>query len=543
MASSHSQTNSVRVASRSRPLGKLFLITLCGMTVFEVVKSLVHPDITLWESHVVTIVFSAVAAVVGGTSALKKYEQLQQQLLEVITEQAQTEKRLRLAQGELEKHVHERTIELVKANAALKLEIAERRHAEEVERGQTAALTRTLHLLTSSSSVDAVLAHVLTAITEQLQAYSSVLYRFDLEHQHAWIERVYYDGKVWFSGQKGEVLPLPPEPIAIADEPVIQRLVRTRSPVIIEDVLHSSLLTTDSRNWAVQFGIQSVLFIPLLLEGNVLGSLIVRHREPRQYRTEEIALAVSLAHQAVLALRITQLAGQGQRTAVIAERNRMAREIHDTLSQGFTGIIVQLEAADDVLEETPEEIDSVREHIASARTLARESLAEARRSVFNLRPQVLEHGTLQAAIAHIVQTLTAGTALQTDFSVTGAPRPLPIEVEENLLRISQQALTNVLQHAQARAAQVQLVYSAEDVRLVIRDDGRGLHHTKTDGQGFGLTAMQQRAEQIAGCLTVLSHLGQGTTVTVTVPLSAQYPPGNSYDSNGENQPHSHSHRG
>jgi signal transduction histidine kinase len=543
MTSTH-QTTPLRSSARSRPLGKLFLITLGGMTVFEVVKSLVYPTITLWESHFATILFSGFAAVVGGIVALNKYEQLQQQLVALITEQSQTERQLRQVQGDLEKRMVKRTADLVRANATLQLEVAERKQAVEVVRGQTTSLTRALHLLTSSSSVDAVLAHVLTAITEQLQAFSSVLYLYDLDNQHAWIERVYYDGKVWLPGQEGEMLSNPPEPISITDEPAVQRLLRTQSPIVIEDVPNSSLLTPDLRNWAGRFGIKSALLVPLLLEGKLLGSLHVRHRDPRQYRTEEITLAISLAHQAVLALRITQLAEQGKRTAVLAERNRMAREIHDTLSQGFTGIIVQLEAADDVLEETPEETITIRDHIARAGGLARESLAEARRSVFNLRPQVLEHESLQAAIAHTVQTLTAGTAVQADFSVTGAHRQLPIEVEEHLLRISQQALTNVLQHAQARSLHVQLAFTVQQIRLVIQDDGCGLDYTNKGEHGFGLTGMQQRAEQIGGRLTITSLPGRGTTVTMTVPVLVPQPCpiGNSYDHNGEDQPNSYSDR-
>jgi len=542
MTSTDSQTDSLRSSVRPRPLGKIFLITLGGMTIFEGVKSLVHPDITLWESHIVTILFSGLAAVVGGIVALKKYEQLQQQLMALIAEQSQTEKQMRQVQGELEKHVVKRTADLVRANATLQLEIAERKQAEEVVRGQTTSLTRTLHLLTSSSSVDAVLAHVLTAITEQLQAFSSVLYRYDLENDRAWIERVYYDGKVWLPGQGGESLPYPPEPMSITQEPALLRLLRTRAPIVVEDLLNSPLVTPDRRRWAETFGIKSALLIPLLLEGKLLGSLHVRHRDPHQYRPEEITLAVSLAHQAVLALQITQLAEQGQRSAVLTERNRMAREIHDTLSQGFTGIIVQLEAADDVLEESPEETLTIREHIARAGALARESLAEARRSVFNLRPQVLEHESLQGAIAHAVKSLTAGTTVRADFSVTGAPRQLPIEVEEHLLRISQQALTNVLQHAQAHSVHVQLAFSVEQVRLVIQDDGRGLDYMNRGDHGFGLAGMHQRAEQLGGRLTITSLLGRGTTVAVIVPQSLQYLVGNGYDQSRENQPYSHSDR-
>jgi signal transduction histidine kinase len=543
MTATHSQTGPRHFSARTRPLSKIFLVTLSGMTIFEVVKTLVHPDITLWESHVVTIVFSGLAAVVGGISALKKYEQLHQQFVDVVAEQSHTEKQLRQVQGELEKRMAERNADLVRANAALQIEVTERKQAEGVARGQTSSLMRTLHLLTSSPSVDAVLAHVLTAITEQLQAFSSVLYRYDLESQHAWIERMYYDGKVWLPGQEGERVPYTPEPTASPEEPAVQRLWRTRSPIVVENVPHSSLLTPDFCRWAEQFGIKSTLLIPLLLEGKLLGSLHVRHREYRRYSTEEITLAVSLAHLAVLALQITRLAEQGQRAAVLAERNRMAREIHDTLSQGLTGIIVQLEAADDVLEESPEETLSVREHLARAGALARESLAEARRSVYDLRPQVLEHESLPAAIAHTVHTMTTGTTVQADFSLVGGYRQLPIEVEEHVLRISQQALTNILQHAQAHAVHVELAFAVQEIRLVIQDDGRGLDYTNKNDHGFGLIGMQQRAEQIGGQLTMASHAGHGTTITVTVPLLQQHSAGSNDDRSGENQSDSHSDRG
>ncbi len=539
MTATSPHTTPLRSVSRSRPLGIIFLIAIGGMTVFEVVKSLVHPDITLWESHFATIVFSGFAAVVGGLVALNKYEQLQQQLMALIAEQSQTEKQLRQVQEELEKHVVKRTADLVRTNATLQLEVTERIQAEEVARGQTASLIRTLQLLTSSSSVDAVLAHVLTAIAEQLRAFSSALYLYDLDNQHAWVEKVYYDGKVSIPHQEGERLPHTPGLVRIADVPVIQQLLRTRSPIVIEDIPNSTLLTLDLRVQASKSGVKSALVVPLLLEEKLVGSLHVRHREHHIYRPEDISLVVALSHQAVLALQITRLAEHSERAAIVMERNRMAREIHDTLSQGFTGIIVQLEAADDVLEETPEETVTVREHLGRAGALARESLAEARRSVFNLRPQVLEHESLQGAISHTVQALTAGTSVQANFSMTGAVRQLPIEVEEQLLRVSQQALTNVLQHAQAHNIQVELAFAAQQVRLVIKDDGRGLDYASKNGYGFGLTGMRQRAEQIGGHLTVTSLLGRGTTVTMTVPASLQYPVGNSHDHSGEEQSHSH----
>ena len=525
---------------RSSVLGLLvtiLLLTLVSMTAFEIIKELVYPTIDPWQSHFVTILFSGLAAVVAGFLALRKQDQLQQQLTVEIAERTQVEERLRHIQEELEQQVQRRTADLMKANAILQLEVSERKQAEEIARGQTATLTRTLHLLTSTPKVDAVLAHVLTAIAEQLQAFSSALHLYDRENHRAWVEMIYWDGEVSSRPQESDPLLHPPAELMTIDQPIIQRLLRTRSPIIIEDVANTSLMSPELRSWANRFGIKSTLLIPLLLEGNLVGSLHVRHHERRQYRTEEITLAVALAHQAVLALQTMRLAKQGERSAVLTERNRMAREIHDTLSQGFTGIIVQLEAADDVLEETPEDADAVREHIVRARTLARESLAEARRSVLNLRPQILEHASLPAAISHTLNMLTAGTTVRGEFSVTGPLGQLPIEVEEHLLRISQQALTNVVQHAQASSVQVTLAFTAQDVCLVIHDDGRGIDYSKKQDHGFGLVGMQQRAEQIGGRLAITSVLGRGTTLTVTIPPSPQYPVENTHEYTGENQPH------
>lgn len=542
MSSTQPQTASLRSSARSRTLGKIFLVTLGGMTVFEVVKSLVHPTVSLWGSHFATILFSGFAAVVGGTVALKRYEELQQQLVDLIAEQAQTEKQLRQAQEELEKRVTERTADLVRANATLRLEVAERKQTEEVARGQTSALTRTLHLLASSSSVDVILAHVLTAISEQLQAFSSLLFLYDAENQCLRPEMGYQDGIISSRQQEsGSLLDRQP-PLALADHQAMQVLFRTQAPIAIDDVSTTTLFSYPENQWAQQCGIKSALLIPLVLDGKFLGSLHVRHRAHHTYRPEEISPVVALSHQAVLALQITRLAEQGQRTAVLTERNRMAREIHDTLSQGFTGIIVQLEAADDVLEETPEETLAIREHIARAGALARESLAEARRSVFNLRPQVLEHESLQAALIHAVQTLTAGTSVQADFSVTGAPSRLPLDVEEHLLRVGQQALTNVMQHAQARHVRVQLIFTAQQIRLRIQDDGRGLDCASKHDLGFGLIGMRQRVEQIGGWLSIVSLPDRGTTVMAAVPLPPQYTVGTKYDDPGEDQPHSYSDR-
>jgi signal transduction histidine kinase len=214
---------------------------------------------------------------------------------------------------------------------------------------------------------------------------------------------------------------------------------------------------------------------------------------------------------------IVERTRQERQAAVLEERTRMARDLHDTLAQGFAGIVMQLEAAEDALREDPE---AAQAHIFRARTLGRESLAEARRSVWELRPQALEQGDLATALARSITQLTAGTSVEAEFSLHGAPRALPPEVEEHLLRIGQEAVSNALIHAQAHSIQVTLTFDPQKVQLCVEDDGQGFDPLRVPGRsGFGLVSMRERAERLGGELTATSQPGQGTKLLVVVPVS------------------------
>src|SRR5260221_4492320 len=170
-------------------------------------------------------------------------------------------------------------------------------------------------------------------------------------------------------------------------------------------------------------------------------------------------------------MQLTRLSAQARDSAVIAERNRMARDIHDTLAQGLTGVIVQLEAAEDARQRgLSKETD---EHIHRAADMARESLKEARRSVQALRPQALEETDLWEALDRLFTKMTAGTKLRSEFMVQGNPKPLPTDWEDNILQIGREALTNVLRHARATHFKAQLAFVRNAVRLDLRDDGAG----------------------------------------------------------------------
>jgi two-component system NarL family sensor kinase len=210
---------------------------------------------------------------------------------------------------------------------------------------------------------------------------------------------------------------------------------------------------------------------------------------------------------------------QARELAVLGERNRMAREIHDTLAQAFTGIILQLEAAEQAQEGSPTEVAA---HIDRAKNLARNSLQEARRSVWNLLPHALEQLPLDAALREEVSKFNAEGQVKASFELVGHRKELSSEVQTALLRICQESLSNVKKHANAAKVSVTLTFTPEAVCLDVKDDGEGFDTAQLDGMseqgGFGLTGMGQRAKLLRGTLEVKSHKGKGTLVQARIPI-------------------------
>jgi signal transduction histidine kinase len=215
-------------------------------------------------------------------------------------------------------------------------------------------------------------------------------------------------------------------------------------------------------------------------------------------------------------LELNHQAEQRRHMAVIEERTRIAREIHDTLAQGFTGIVVQLNAAEEMI--GVDESKS-RQHLDQARDLARASLNEARRSVWALRPESLDQSDLAQALEGIGRQATAGLKIPVEVRLSGAPRPLAAEAELNLLRICQEAVTNAVRHAQPQQIVISLSYEPRSLRLEVVDNGAGMSQdTLARRQGLGLTGMRERAQRLHGRLEIESETGKGTMVKATVPL-------------------------
>lgn len=385
------------------------------------------------------------------------------------------------------------------------------RASEQLARGQVGALTRTLDALVKEASADRLLEPVLRTIVEQFGAHSITVWLTDEASCRAGFAFQFVGDRLLDAADA----PHPAARMSLErqDNPIWRQVLSTKRHHICADVRSST--EVPFREYNVAQGIVTILVVPMLIAGQVAGLIAISFRDPRSFEPEDIELAQALANQAMLAIQLTQLSEQSRRAAVIAERNRMARDVHDTLAQGFTGVIVQLEAADDAASRGL--VSEAAEHRARASAMARAGLQEARRSVMALRPQALENHDLATALNDHVVRMTSGTSLVAEFTQRGAPHPLPQAWDENLLRIGQEALTNALRHARAARLDMQLIFDPDAVRLELRDDGRGFDPAAAT-DGAGLAGMRARVTSMGGRLTIQSAADAGTTIAVVLPL-------------------------
>jgi signal transduction histidine kinase len=399
----------------------------------------------------------------------------------------------------------------------LVMEISDRKRVEEalaaseqMARGQVEALKQTLDALTTDSAPDRLAQHISRAITDQLGAHSCSVWKHNGSNDSIDFEFAFENGRFVSRSDPpiaGLSLALPmderwPWPAAFrAGKHCLMEDIRCVPPFPLADRL-------------IAIGIVTVLLVPMLLAGRLEGAIAIRFTHRRTFRAGEIELARTLANQAVLALQLTALAVMNRDAAVLAERNRLARDIHDTLAQGFAGVIVQLDAAEDA--KSRGLAADAEEHLRRAGTLAKENLREARRSVQALRPHALEKSELSEALHTVFAKMTAGTRLQTQLILRGGLRPLPPDWEDNLLLIAQEALTNALRHSQAAKFVAQLAFDADAVRLELCDDGCGFDPARRNA-GFGLLGIRERAEQMGGHATIHSASGEGAAISIAVP--------------------------
>ena len=280
-------------------------------------------------------------------------------------------------------------------------------------------------------------------------------------------------------------------------------------------VVHAHIPITESTpaTWAIYLGI--VLIQTVAVSAGLYGGQRITEIAEERRATLKSLERTTRENEGLHA----QLVAQAREAGVLDERHRMAREIHDTIAQGLTGVITQLEAVKQAWGDDTE----VQRRLASAGELARQSLDEARRSVQAIRPGPLADSRLPEALREVATRWSEVHDIRLEVNTAGDLRPLHPEVEVTLLRAAQEGLANVAKHAAASRVGVTLTFMHDSVALDVRDDGAGFETTETRGvASFGLDAMRQRVEDINGQLMVESAPGQGTAISVRIPSGGDY---------------------
>jgi two-component system NarL family sensor kinase len=263
-------------------------------------------------------------------------------------------------------------------------------------------------------------------------------------------------------------------------------------------------------------GLRSHASVPLYAHGRRLGILNVVSSDWRELSAENLRLLYTVGDLVGIAIERARLFTASTQIGALEERNRLAREIHDTLVQGLTGIIMQLETADAFLDGA--QPDRGQDALKQALALTRSNLDEARRSVLDLRAAPLEGRSLDKALEALIRDRQTAAKVKIAFEVSGS-RPLPARIEAGLYRIAQEALANVVRHARARHAWVRWLTTPKYTQLVVEDDGMGFDVAQISPDRHGLIGMQERARLLGGTLNLHSRPKRGTQVQVTIPLS------------------------
>jgi signal transduction histidine kinase len=254
------------------------------------------------------------------------------------------------------------------------------------------------------------------------------------------------------------------------------------------------------------------LFIPLIFKGELIGSLVLTHSQPDSFDSTARSLAQGVANQAAIAVVNARLFRQAQAAAVTSERLRLARDLHDSVAQ--TLYTIQLFSEASSMAYSAGKVDLVIQYLNEIQTIAREAHTDLRVLIYELHPPILSEIGLAAALKNRIEAVELRAGIDVELLVEGN-RELPLDVETDLFRIAQEALTNVLKHAQASRVKVQLLLADDLVRLIIQDNGIGFDLQGPEAsKGLGLHSQRERVQRMGGSIRIETAPGQGTKLVV-----------------------------
>ncbi len=301
----------------------------------------------------------------------------------------------------------------------------------------------------------------------------------------------------------------------------IWQLLRRNEPVSIPDVTADDALAIDYRSmiaYAIDTtfaGVRSWLAVPLAVKERTIGTLTLSHKTPGHFKEEHLRLARAIADQAAVAIDNARLYGRAQELAAVEERQRLARELHDSVSQALYGIGLGARTARTLLDRDPERAKDPVEYVMS---LAEAGLAEMRALIFELRPESLELEGLVAALDKQAAAMRARHNVRVDTVLCDEP-DIPLEVKQTVSRIAQEALHNIVKHARATSVNLMLECTDDEVTFEIRDDGSGFDPVGDFAGHLGLRSMRERAANLGGRVDIESAPGAGAKIRVTIPIN------------------------
>jgi two-component system, NarL family, sensor kinase len=260
--------------------------------------------------------------------------------------------------------------------------------------------------------------------------------------------------------------------------------------------------------------------IPIYADEKKIGVLNVASAEWRKLTSDDLNLLNTIADLMSIAVERARLYDRSVSLGAVEERYRLARELHDTLGQDLTAILLRLETLDAKLESGVGP-DALQESVRQIMSLTRDSLDEARRSVQDLRAAPLEGHSLSVALARLISEMQSRSPVTMTYDSVGASRPLPDHIEAGIYRIAQEALNNVVRHSNAGKAEVTLACTPIQLHLTVVDDGIGFDPSTIPGDRYGLKGLNERAHLLGGELNLESTEGKGTRVEVIVPLEGK----------------------
>ncbi|MCB0168223.1 MAG: response regulator [Anaerolineae bacterium] len=402
--------------------------------------------------------------------------------------------------------------ELAERNLHLQQEISDRKQAETLIQQRVvelSALHTIAQTLASLSDLPEALKKVAEIITYLFDAELTLINVLSLDTvEMQWLAE-YRRSTASFTG----VAPA----FRLDNAPITRQVLEQGKSQVLSNV-QARPLAPAVRDFAEEVGVHTVMFIPLKVGGAIVGTYSVGAIQPgRTFTSNEVTLAETIAGDIAAAVKNAQLTDLARTAAVMTERNRLARELHDSVTQTLYSISLFADATDLAL--SASNLDKAAEHLQAVRTLIWEAMMEMRMLIFELRPPLLAEAGLVGALQSRLEAVEARAGLEIDFWVEGEERCLPETVASELYRVALEALNNTAKHAQAKRVALHLTFTDTRCCLTVQDDGIGFDpDTAAQGGGIGLLSMQERIAQIEGAMTLETAPGAGTKIEIEVNL-------------------------